>query len=375
VQLDSTGADTTTRAGPNPCTRPEVRVADARAIARDWVRTQAGPGLVGAFLTGSSAVGTGDAELPATSDLDLIMVTAGAAPTKIGKLWCHGVLLDISGLAVGDLDAETIAGTSYLAPFFTAGMIMHDPTGRLARLSDQVRPLVERPEWVRRRVAEVRTKITAGLQAADPTAPLAQQLIGWVFSASLPTVLLLVAAGRPPTVRKRYLRCRELLASSSGDPWSIRRPPSNQKSPLDVYEDLLEALGCAMVTADQVRHRLDALAETLQVTAEHARTTFPFSSDLRPDTWHLALDGSAELVECGWHREAVWWLLATYARCQHVLAVDAPPDLAAEHEHRLAAAAEDLIGFRPGDGPGRAISVLNLLPEVDSLAEALVRTE
>ena len=58
-----------------------------------------------------------------------------------------------------------------------------------------------------------------------------------------------------------------------------------------------------------------------------------------------------------------------------MLAVDAPPDLAAEHAHRLAAATEDLIGFRPGDGPGRASSVLNLLPEVDSLAEALVRTE
>ncbi len=263
-----------------------VLIAEARAVARDWVRGQTGPDLVGAFLAGSSAVGPGGDELATTSDVDLVLVTSGVAPAKVGKLWHDGVLLDVSSLSAAELEPRTIAGTSYLAPFFTDAMIIHDPAGALAALHDQVRGLVDQPVWVRRRVTEVRTKITSGLAAADPTAPLAQQVIGWVFPASLPTVQLLVAAGRPPTVRKRYLRCQQLLAGTSD-------------APPDLYERLLAALGCADVTSDQVRRHLDGLADTLRVTATHARTPFPFSSDLRPDTWHIALDGSVELVDAG----------------------------------------------------------------------------
>lgn len=346
----------------------------ARRIARDWVCGRAGPDLVGAFLAGSAAVGDGGRQLPTTSDVDLILVTAGPAPTKIGKLWHRGVLLDVSSLAIDNLDVATVAGTSYLAPFFTDGMILHDPAGRLAVLQRQVAAVADRPEWVRRRVAEVRTKVTTGLDAltagADPEASLARQVIGWVFPASLPTVMLLVAARRPPTVRRRYLRCRELL-TADGVPCLAGGLRGSHRSPLELYEDLLGVLGCREVAATQVRHHLDALADTLRVTARHAETSFPFSSDLRPDTWHLTLDGSAELVRDGWHREAVWWLLAGYARCLLVLAADAP-GLVADHEPRLAAAAADLIDFRAGDGAGRAADVRALLGPVDAWAEAWI---
>src|SRR5690349_8101949 len=121
-----------TRAGPNRSTSPDVRIAEGREIAADWVREQAGPELVGAFLTGSAAVGPGDHELPATSDLDLIMITEGPAPAKIGKHWHRGVLLDVSSLAAAELDVPTILGTSYLAPFVADGRILYDPTGLLS---------------------------------------------------------------------------------------------------------------------------------------------------------------------------------------------------------------------------------------------------
>ena len=347
-------------------------VEQARAAAADWVGRQAGPDLLGAFLAGSAAVGDGAADLSATSDVDVIMVTAGSAPAKIGKLWHSGVLLDVSSVSVDDLDVTTVAATSYLAPFVARGRIVHDPDGHLAALRGRVVALVDRPEWVRRRVAEVRGRITSGLEAADPAAPLARQVLGWVFPASLPTVQLLVAAGRPPTVRQRYLRCRELLATPSGAFEGIQRPGMPACAPLELYERLLGVLGCRDVVADAVRQHLDRLAGTLRVTAEHARTSFPFSGDLRPDTWHLALDGSAELIAASRHREAVWWLLATYARCVTVLAVDAPARIATDHERALAWAAADLIGFRVGDGPARAVTVRNLLVEVDALAEVLI---
>ena len=77
-------------------------------------------------------------------------------------------------------------------------------------------------------------------------------------------------------------------------------------------------------------------------------------------------------MDTGWPREAVWWVLATAARCTTVLAADAPAEVAARHEQRLADAAADLIGFGFGDAPGRAADVLALLPAVDALVEELI---
>lgn len=349
-----------------------MRLADARAVAADWVASAAVADLVGAFVTGSAGVDDPTAELASTSDVDVVLVTDGPAPDKLGKLWHGGVLLDVSAMSAAELDVETIAGTSYLAPAFAAGMVIADRADRLGVLQREVAAVASRPEWIRRRVAEVRSKITNGLDRLDSAAPLAQQVAGWVFPASLPTVLLLVAAGRPPTVRKRYLRCRELLAAQSGAFGGVERPGLPASAPLELYERLLAALGCADVTADRVRHHLDELADTLAIAVGVARTPLPFSSDLRPDTWHLTLDGSAELVDAGWPREAVWWVLATYARCVTVLRVDGSAEQYRRHERRLGAATLDLIGFGAGDGPERAVTVRRLLPAIDALVEDLV---
>ena len=64
--------------------------------------------------------------------------------------------------------------------------------------------------------------------------------------------------------------------------------------------------------------------------------------------------------------------LARGAGWATVLAAAAPAGVAARDEARLAAAAADLLGFGPGDGPRRAADVLAVLPDVDALVERLV---
>jgi len=84
----------------------------------------------------------------------------------------------------------------------------------------------------------------------------------------------------------------------------------------------------------------------------------PFAADLTPAARPVAIDGSRELVDGGNHREAVFWVVATAARCQTALNAMAPA-LAAERERAFRALVADLTGLRsPTDVLTRRASLL-----------------
>ncbi|MFJ4922952.1 hypothetical protein [Streptomyces sp. NPDC088725] len=65
----------------------------------------------------------------------------------------------------------------------------------------------------------------------------------------------------------------------------------------------------------------------------------------------IAIDGSRELIDGGLHREAVFWIVAAFARCHTVLAADAP-DAHRAWEPEFLAAVADLGILSAGDIPG-----------------------
>ena len=267
-----------------------VLVGEARAVAAQWVAAHA-PGC-GAFLTGSSTVLPLDVLLPAASDVDVVVVVVdGPAPPKLGKLLWRGVLLDVSYVSTRDI-ANPDAVSFHLAPNFASGQFLADPTGHLGRLRDAIAPGFASSEAVRARCASVAATISRRLAALDPAAPWPSLVTAWLFPTSLTAVVPMVAALRTPTVRLRYLAARELL------------PPS-------MYERLLELLGCATVDRDVVAGHLDRLADVFDRTAAVAP-----SAEIGPAARPVAIGGSRELVERGDHREAVFWIVATWARCE-----------------------------------------------------------
>ena len=48
------------------------------------------------------------------------------------------------------------------------------------------------------------------------------------------------------------------------------------------------------------------------------KTGYRFGSDISASARSLAIDGSRELIDQGHHRDAAFWLLATYSRCMTV---------------------------------------------------------
>ena len=93
-------------------------------------------------------------------------------------------------------------------------------------------------------------------------------------------------------------------------------------------------------------------------SSAHADLRLPFAADLTPAARPVAIDGSRELVDGGNHREAVFWVVATAARCQAALNALAPA-LAAERERAFRALVADLTGLRsPTDVLTRRASLL-----------------
>ena len=287
---------------------------EAKAAAQAWVSGQAPdfPGLFGSFLHGSITWLPDDSRLSATSDVDVMLVVDDArTPPKPGKLLYHGALLDVSVLPLEDIRTpEQTLGQYHLAGSFRAPGIISDPTGHLAALQLAVaRDYAKRP-WVARRrdqaVAKVRNAYR--VNGADP---FPDQVVAWLFPAGILTHVLLVAGLRNPTVRRRYVAVRELLEDYGSE---------------GLYERLLELLGCATMSRGRAEHHLAAVTDAFDVAKEVISTPFFFASDISDVARPIAIDGSREMIARGDHREAVFWLVVTYSRCQQIFYHDAPPE-------------------------------------------------
>ncbi|SBT66654.1 hypothetical protein GA0070622_3679 [Micromonospora sediminicola] len=334
-----------------------MRVGAARAVAVDWVRQRmrVDPSVRGAVFSGSTLGMPEDAELPASSDVDVVLVRDSPA-TKLGKLTHRGVLLDVGAVTWDELGGpEDVLGSWVFAPMFRTDGVIADPSGRLAVLSERVAAVFADPVWVRRRCAGVRRRVEVGLRVPDAEAPPAEQVLAWVFPASLVAVWPAVAGLVDPTVRRRYVRAAEVLERFG---FAGR------------YPELLATLDSGGVGAGRVREHLAGLAVVFDEVAGLPREGFAFGADLGAAGRPVVFDGAAELVAAGRHREAMFWVLVTYARCHAVLASVAP-----RRERALrpafAAMLADLGVASAADRRRRADALLAALPGWQAVVDAV----
>ncbi len=292
---------------------------------------------------------------PATSDVDVVVLTDGPdAPPKPGKLSHQGALLEVSIRPWERLrDSNQVLANHHLAPSFHVDTVLSDPTGRLAALHKRVAAEFAEPGWIRARCVSARKLVVSRLADLE-TGAWHERVTHWLFGAGAATHVLLVAGLRNPTVRLRYTAVRELMHD-------MGRP--------EVYEILLEHLGAALITPAQVTHHLNALSSAVDDAAAVAKTPFPFSADLTGTGRIAALDGSADLVAAGQHREAVFWIAATFARCRAVLTTDGDPHA---HAAEFDAFLTDLGVPGPDAVAARAQQTLDYLPRLDQVTEDLI---
>jgi hypothetical protein len=335
-------------------------ISEARAIARQWVRDEGSriPGFWGAFFHGSTGWLPGDAALPATSDVDVMVVLDAADPPgKPGKFRYGGVLLEVSYLSRDQVRSpEQVLGQSHLAGSFRTPSVIADPTGELTSLQAVVARNFAGRVWVHRRCEAVQTKLVGNLQSLHETRPFHENVSAWLFGTGLTTHLLLVAGLRNPTVRRRYVAVRDLLADYGRAAF---------------YPTLLELLGCADMSRDRALQHLAALTEAFDAASAVVKTPFFFASDLSQAARPIAIDGSRDLIARGDQREAVFWLVATYARCQQVFQHDAPA-LLERFRPGFARLLADLGITSLADMRRRGAEVEAFLPQLWAEAEAIM---
>ncbi|MEW1848409.1 hypothetical protein AB0392_61515, partial [Nonomuraea angiospora] len=248
-------------------------------------------------LTGAALWADPAAELAATSDVDLVVIAD--QPARLGKFAYRGVLLEVS--SVSELGStHEVLSDYHLAGSFHLPCVLADPSGRLTEIQRVVsRDFAERP-WILARCTNAMDRVRGFINGIDERAPLPDQVNSWLFGTGVTTHVLLVAALRNPTIRRRYVAVRELLA---------------EHGRLDFHESLLELLGAAHLSAARVERHLAVLEKVFDAAAAVRVPSYPFDSDITPLARPIAIDGTRELIQGGLHREAVFWLVATYARC------------------------------------------------------------
>ena len=336
-------------------------VKHAKAVARHWARAEAGrvPGVHGAYIAGSVNWLPDDAPLPATSDLDINLVLTGPLPPRTrGKFVYRDLLLEVTYLSVDDVRTpEMVLSHYHLAGGLRTPSILLDPSGQLAELQVAVARGFAHRHWVRARCAHARERVLEQLAAVNASDLFPEQVLGWLFPTGVLTHVLLVAGLRNPTVRGRYVAVRALLAE-----YGYSR----------VYETLVEILGCAQMSRPRAEQHLLALAAVFDAAAAAITTPFPFASDISALARPIAIDGSRELIRRGDHREAIFWMVATYSRCQQVLHHDAPAALRETftpgYQHLLG----DLGIASCADLQRRTAQVVELLPRVWHVAEHIL---
>jgi hypothetical protein len=122
----------------------------------------------------------------------------------------------------------------------------------------------------------------------------------------------------------------------------------------------------------QVEHHLAALTGVFDVAKTVVKTPFFFASDLSDIARPIAIDGSWDLIEHGYHREAIFWIVATYSRCQKVLYHDAPVELQDRFSPGYRYLLGDLGIASFADLQQRAEQVKEHLPRVWEVAEAIM---
>lgn len=338
----------------------QMRIIEARARAEDWLRRHVtGPEIRGAFFSGSSITARAEDQLDAHSDVDVVVVVSGDPPAKLGKIMTQDLVMDVSYLSLADLiDPAAVARTFYLAPSFRDDSIILDPSGHLRRVHDHVRRVFADPEVVRARYLDVLQRMDVRMAAVADARSWTEQMLLWLFAASLPTQVLLVAGLRPPTVRLRYRANRELVGDH-GMP--------------GVYRELLAQLGAESLPPEAVRDQLTRLPAVFDAAARTSQVSATFPGELGPAGREVALAGAERLIAAGDHREAVFWLAVTFLRSQLILDAEAGTAVAARHCETVHRAVAALTGVHNADDlAARTARVARARPGLLDTAETLI---
>lgn len=299
-----------------------MRAGELKDLTREWIDAEVAPlpGFAGAFFRGSITEAAADAVFPATSDVDLTQLFDGEPPADVPP----GV--DRDGWHIGGeaWSVERLRPLEAVLSDYRIGYAFRDPyvlaageeVAAMAALAAREFP---KRHWVERRIDDACANCDGYVSKVDDAATEYHAFLIWLWAAGILAHVVLAAGRRNPTVRKRYVLARQVLERAGR---------------LDLHEELMRVQGSGEWDAALARRHLQGMADAFDAAAQLRPRDFPAAHELASSMRGKAIDGSAALIDEGLHREAVFWIAGTYARC--MMAFHAVGD------------EEQLARFRPG---------------------------
>ena len=342
-------------------------VREAKQIAKDWVEAEAPniPNFRGAFLTGSILWKEDADPFPSTSDVDLVIVVDNNPDDPIfrGRLaqknqLFKGIILETAASTFEKFSTpeQVLADFAY-ASHFSVTNFLFDPSGKLSEIQKVVRAHFAQKQWVVKRIEGARDFTLWSLNALQ-AGSIPDRMLALVFTFVGVTQIPVHADLKPPTGRKCGIVFLDVLQK-------YRKPYLHQSA--------LELLGSNSMKRVDVERHLQDLSNAFDRTVEIARSP-SLGDKVNKTTRSVVIDGAWEVINAGFHREAMSWIASIRAMCQKVILRDGSDEekkiFIEQYQELLAELelhSEDDIQKRAEDGR-------RLLDEVIQVAMQIVET-
>lgn len=328
-------------------------------LAREWVEERGSqiPGFCGAHLMGGINRMPKDAPFLPFLDIDLNVVSRDVKQEETHDESYKGLILEYGVLPLEDYASpETILASPNLAANFVVPSVLVDPEGILNNLHRAVKRDYARRHWVQMRCQEEISRFTRNLNAALHFGTPIEQILFFTLGAGDLAGLPVVAELKPPTHRRGLILMKEVLDS---------------KGRLDLFERVLGTLGYADLTRTEVESFLNECAAAFDKALEVKQTSFFFDFKVQPHIRPYFVQGAQQMIDDGYYREAMYWLMGWYAGSILVIMKDARPSDQQEFFQRFESV-RTRCGYS-GDGlQARIRQVKDLVAELSALTDSWI---
>ena len=344
-----------------------ITVREAKRIAKNWVEAEAPniPSFHGAFLNGSILWKNDDEPLPTTSDVDIAILVDIDNPELLNEQGLtqqyrsyKGIILETTFSPFQEFSTpDRILANHYYTNNFTVQNILSDPSGQLTKIQKTVAEQYAQKKWVTKRIEGARDFALLSLESIKSGA-FVDRMVSLSSAILEITFIPMLADLRPPTVRKSVKVLLEIMES-------IGRQ--------HLHESLLKIFGSQSMTRIDVERHLEDLTKTFDRTLEIVKSPSLWDY-INPIVRPVVISANWEMINDGYHREAMFWIFCMRTICQHTILQDASEEEQkkyAEQYHKLLAE----LGLRSEDDfQKRAEDGKQLLEEVIQVAEQIIET-
>jgi len=343
-----------------------MTVGEAKAIARQWAldHSVAVPGLQGVLFGGSINALPEDAEYDPLSDIDLWHLVSQDVSSVVRqrRLVADGVLLEPAYLPFEAFQsAETVLASWILAGHLAAPSVILDPSGRLAEVHRTVAEEYPKSWRILQRLdlAEAELRGTWLTRLSEET-PLSDRLFALGYFINTLHQLPILATLGLPTLRKSGMLFTQMMIASGQEPLSEKR---------------LELLGSARMSGDTVEGLFLDGERAYDRALEIHQFPMPGDFDLSPESRPFMVGGARDLIERGYHREAVLWILFMHWIAHAALEMEAAEECAHSFEPAFRRLAENLGILSVGSLESKARLAEEVLSGSRAIAQQMVECE